>query len=139
MATLVHPSSAESITSQLDLLSVPPSQTSLEDGSFTEYHLISSSDFVCSQSKAKPGRTTCSCQSLATRHCKISASTCGSQEFYRAKESPKMFLGRSITKENLFLGQLPTRLVVGVVDNDAYNGVITKISFSFQSTTTSIS
>ena len=41
MATLVHPSSAESTTSQLDLFSVPPSQTSLEEGSFTEYHPIS--------------------------------------------------------------------------------------------------
>ena len=40
MATLVHPSSAES-TSQLDLFSVPPSQTSLEEGSFTEYHPVS--------------------------------------------------------------------------------------------------
>ena len=39
---------------------------------------------------------------------------------------------RSITKENLFLGQLPTRLVIGVVDNDAYNGVITKSSFHFK-------
>ena len=41
MATLVHPSSAESTTSQLDLFSVPLSQTSLEDGSFTEYHPVS--------------------------------------------------------------------------------------------------
>ena len=41
MATLVHPSSAESTTSQLDLFSVPPSQTSLEDGSFTKYHPVS--------------------------------------------------------------------------------------------------
>ena len=41
MATLVHPSSAESTTSQLDLFSVPPSQTSLEEGSFTEYHPVS--------------------------------------------------------------------------------------------------
>ena len=41
MATLVHPSSAESTTHQLDLFSVPPSQTSLEDGSFTEYHPVS--------------------------------------------------------------------------------------------------
>ena len=41
MATLVHPSSAESTTFQLDLFSVPPSQTSLEDGSFTEYHPVS--------------------------------------------------------------------------------------------------
>ena len=41
MATLVHPSSAESTTSQLDLFSVPPSQTSLEEGSFTEYHPLS--------------------------------------------------------------------------------------------------
>ena len=41
MATLVHPSSAESTTSQLDLFSIPPSQTSLEDGNFTEYHPVS--------------------------------------------------------------------------------------------------
>ena len=39
---------------------------------------------------------------------------------------------RSITKENLFLGQLPTRIVVGVVDNDAYNGVIQKSPFNFK-------
>ena len=41
MATLVHPSSAESTTSQLDLFSVPPSQTSLEKKSFTEYYPVS--------------------------------------------------------------------------------------------------
>ena len=41
MATLVHPSSAESTTSQLDLFSVPPSQTSLEEGSFAENHPVS--------------------------------------------------------------------------------------------------
>ena len=39
---------------------------------------------------------------------------------------------RSITKQNLFLGQLPTQLVVGVVDNEAYNGVITKSPFYFK-------
>ena len=39
---------------------------------------------------------------------------------------------RSITKENLFLGQLPTRIVVGVVDNDAYNGAIQKSPFNFK-------
>ena len=39
---------------------------------------------------------------------------------------------RSVIKENLFWGQLPTRLVFGVVDNDAYNGVIAKSPFSFQ-------
>ena len=41
MTTLVHLSSAESTTSQLDLFSVPSSQTSLEDDSFTEYHPVS--------------------------------------------------------------------------------------------------
>ena len=35
-------------------------------------------------------------------------------------------------KENLFLGQLPTQLVVGVGDNDAYNCVITKSPFHFK-------
>ncbi len=38
----------------------------------------------------------------------------------------------SITKENLFLGQLPTRLVVGIVDNDSYNGTLAKSPFNFQ-------
>ena len=41
MATLVNSSSAESTTSQVDLFSVPASQTSLEEGSFTEYHPVS--------------------------------------------------------------------------------------------------
>jgi len=41
MASLVHPSSSESVSSQLDLFLVPPTQTSLEDGFFTKYHLIS--------------------------------------------------------------------------------------------------
>ena len=41
MASLVHPSSAEYVTSQLDLFSVPASQTSLEDGVFTECRPIS--------------------------------------------------------------------------------------------------
>ena len=41
MASLIHPSSAESVTSQLDLFSVPASQISLEDGVFTEYRPIS--------------------------------------------------------------------------------------------------
>ena len=39
---------------------------------------------------------------------------------------------RSITKENLFLGQLPTQIVVGVVDNNAYNGAIHKSPFNFK-------
>ena len=38
---------------------------------------------------------------------------------------------RSFLKESLFLGQLPTRLVVGFVDNDAYNGNVTKSPFNF--------
>ena len=38
---MIHPSSAQSTTSQLDLFFVPPSQTSLDDGSFTEYHPVS--------------------------------------------------------------------------------------------------
>ena len=37
---------------------------------------------------------------------------------------------QSAIKENLFLGQLPSRLVFGVVDNDAYNGV-SKITLQF--------
>ena len=44
---------------------------------------------------------------------------------------------RSIAKKNLFLDQLPTQIVVGVVDNDAYNGAI-KNRLSISNTTTSI-
>ena len=38
----------------------------------------------------------------------------------------------SITKENLFLGQLPTRVVMGLVDNEAYNGLLSKSAFNFK-------
>jgi len=32
----------------------------------------------------------------------------------------------NFTQENLFTGQMPTRLVVGFVDNDAFNGTYGK-------------
>ena len=38
----------------------------------------------------------------------------------------------SITKEGLFTGQLPTRLVVGLVDNSAYNGSYGTNPYNFQ-------
>ena len=37
MSSLIHPNSSKSVSSQLDLFSVPPTQTSLEDGFFTKY------------------------------------------------------------------------------------------------------
>src|SRR6266516_861317 len=36
------------------------------------------------------------------------------------------------TQENLFTGQLPSRLIVGMVDNDAYNGSYEKNPFHFK-------
>jgi hypothetical protein len=36
------------------------------------------------------------------------------------------------SQENLFTGQLPTRLVIGCVDNDAYNGDYTKNPYNFK-------
>jgi hypothetical protein len=36
------------------------------------------------------------------------------------------------TQENLFSGQLPTRLVIGCVDNDSFNGTYTKNPFNFK-------
>jgi len=39
---------------------------------------------------------------------------------------------RSISKKNLFLGQLPTRIIFGVVDNDAFNGLTAKSPFNFK-------
>ena len=36
------------------------------------------------------------------------------------------------SQENLFTGQLPTRLVLGCVDNDAYNGTYAKSPFNFK-------
>jgi hypothetical protein len=35
-------------------------------------------------------------------------------------------------QDNMFLGQLPKRLVFGCVDSDALNGTITKIPFDFK-------
>ena len=38
----------------------------------------------------------------------------------------------SISKENLFLGQLPRRIVFGLVENEAFNGAIGKNPFNFK-------
>lgn len=35
---LVHPKSCESVHTGLDLFSVPPTQTAVEEGQFVEYH-----------------------------------------------------------------------------------------------------
>ena len=40
--------------------------------------------------------------------------------------------GLDVTQEKIFTGQLPTRVVVGCVDNDAFNGVFKKNPFNFQ-------
>ena len=39
---------------------------------------------------------------------------------------------RSVNQENVFLGQLPKRLVIGMVDNDAFNGAYEKNPFHFK-------
>ena len=36
------------------------------------------------------------------------------------------------TKENLFLGQMPKRVIVGCVDDDAFSGSLTKNPFNFK-------
>ena len=36
------------------------------------------------------------------------------------------------TKENLFLGQLPKRIIIGCVDNNAFNGTLTRNPFNFK-------
>lgn len=38
----------------------------------------------------------------------------------------------SSTQENLFSGQLPSRIILGIVDNDAFNGCYTKNPFNFK-------
>ena len=40
--------------------------------------------------------------------------------------------GRSFTQENLYNGQLPKRLIVGMVDNSAFNGVATENPFNYK-------
>ena len=37
----IHPQSCECLKSELDLFSVPPTQTSIESGAYVEYHPIS--------------------------------------------------------------------------------------------------
>jgi hypothetical protein len=39
---------------------------------------------------------------------------------------------RSVNQENVFLGQLPKRVVIGMVDNDAFNGAFDKNPFHFK-------
>ena len=39
---------------------------------------------------------------------------------------------RSVNQDNVFLGQLPTRVVIGMVDNDAFNGAFDKNPFHFK-------
>ncbi|XP_003730196.2 uncharacterized protein F54H12.2-like [Strongylocentrotus purpuratus] len=38
----------------------------------------------------------------------------------------------SINRDNLFLGQLPNRIVIGLTDNDAYNGSYAKNPYNFK-------
>lgn len=37
-----------------------------------------------------------------------------------------------VTQENIFMGQLPTRVIIGLLDNDAYNGSYKKNPFNFK-------
>ena len=37
-----------------------------------------------------------------------------------------------VSQENVFLGQVPSRLVLGIVDNDAFNGTYAKNPFNFK-------
>ena len=39
---LLHPTSCESVHTGLDLFSVPPTQTAVEEGAFVEYHPLAS-------------------------------------------------------------------------------------------------
>ena len=38
----------------------------------------------------------------------------------------------SVSKENLFLGQFPTRIIAACVDNSSYNGTLIKPPFNFK-------
>ena len=40
--------------------------------------------------------------------------------------------GRDVILEKIFTGQLPTRIVVDCVDNDAFNEIFKKNHFNFQ-------
>ena len=38
----------------------------------------------------------------------------------------------TITKENLFLGQKPIRILLAAIENEAFNGIITKSPLNFK-------
>ena len=38
----------------------------------------------------------------------------------------------TITKENLFLGQQPIRILLATIENEAFNGIITKSPLNFK-------
>ena len=40
--------------------------------------------------------------------------------------------GRNVTQEKIFAGQLLTRVVIGCIDNDAFNRIFKKNLFNFQ-------
>jgi len=49
---------------------------------------------------------------------------------YKSFKLPQNYL--DVSQEKLFSGQLPTRIVIGLVDNRAYNGDRQKIPFNFK-------
>lgn len=83
--------------------------------------------------------------SLLLWHMKLNDTICGVHARTLAKATAKYPITRVETKvysvprgnldasqDNLFLGQIPKRIVVGCVDNDAYNGSYVKNPFNFK-------
>ena len=87
--------------------------------------LVEKDPFILLKSKAKPIDSTSARQGSTTRNSEMPFETCRSKDVHYPRRKLLFF------KRSLFLGQQPTRLVVGFVDNNAYNGNIVKSPFNF--------
>jgi hypothetical protein len=82
---------------------------------------------------------------LRVRKCRVSSAVALAHAHVLEKANAKYSINRvevksfsipsqslDVTQENIFMGQLPTRVIIGLLDNDAYNGSYKKNPFNFK-------
>jgi len=139
----IHEGSHECTRSELDLFSVPPTQTSIESGTFVEYRPISSITDGA-PTGAQAFRVKITGAAMLIRKVKISPSVyiahAKTLESGMAKYSIRRVVCKTFTiptgyldvsQEKLFSGQLPSRLILGCINNRAFNGDLERNPFNF--------
>ena len=118
----------------------------LLNGIEIKYRLIRSKDSFCLHGNANQAKNKVSLKEVSLFYRKVKPNPSiqlahakplqhGTSKYPLRRVEVKMFTipqeNCSFSKESLFLGQLPTHLVIGFVDNYAYNGNIAKSPFNF--------